>query len=67
MFGNDNFIYLELGCGKGIFMVVYGFENLDINYIVVDIKDEVLGLVKRNIEKVYEEKYRIVNNVKLMV
>ncbi|OOM06693.1 tRNA (guanosine(46)-N7)-methyltransferase TrmB [Clostridium saccharobutylicum] len=66
VFGNDNPIYLELGCGKGTFMAVHGSENPDINYIAVDIKDEVLGLAKRNIEKAYEEKHRTVNNVKLM-
>ncbi|AGX42095.1 tRNA (guanosine(46)-N7)-methyltransferase TrmB [Clostridium saccharobutylicum] len=66
VFGNDNPIYLELGCGKGTFMAVHGSENPDINYIAVDIKDEVLGLAKRNIEKAYEEKHRTVDNVKLM-
>ncbi|AQS09006.1 tRNA (guanine-N(7)-)-methyltransferase [Clostridium saccharobutylicum] len=66
VFGNDNPIYLELGCGKGTFMAVHGSENPDINYIAVDIKDEVLGLAKRNIEKAYEEKHKTVDNVKLM-
>jgi len=65
-FGNDKPIYLELGCGKGTFMAVHGSENPDINYIAIDIKDEVLGLAKRNIEKAYEEKNRKVNNVRLM-
>ncbi|EKQ50336.1 MULTISPECIES: tRNA (guanosine(46)-N7)-methyltransferase TrmB [unclassified Clostridium] len=65
-FGNDKPIYLELGCGKGTFMAVHGSENPDINYIAIDIKDEVLGLAKRNIEKAYEEKGKTVDNVKLM-
>jgi tRNA (guanine-N7-)-methyltransferase len=65
-FGNEKPIYLELGCGKGTFMAVHGSENLDINYIAIDIKDEVLGLAKRNIEKAYEKKNRPVDNVKLM-
>ena len=62
----NNPIYLELGCGKGTFMAVHGSENPDINYIAIDIKDEVLGLAKRNIEKAFEEKNRPVDNVKLM-
>lgn len=66
LFGNDKPIYLELGCGKGTFMAVHGSENPDINYIAIDIKDEVLGLAKRNIESAYEEKSRTVDNVKLM-
>lgn len=66
-FGNDQPIYLELGCGKGTFMAVHGSENPNINYIAIDIKDEVLGLAKRNIEKAFEEKGRDkVENVKLM-
>ena len=62
----ENPIYLELGCGKGTFMAVHGSENPNINYIAIDIKDEVLGLAKRNIEKAFEERNREVDNVKLM-
>ena len=66
-FGNDQPIYLELGCGKGTFMAVHGSEHPNINYIAIDIKDEVLGLAKRNIEKAFGEKGRgKVDNVKLM-
>lgn len=53
-FGNNNPIYLELGCGKGNYVSVKGAENKDINYIAIDIKDEVLVLAKRQIEKEYE-------------
>ena len=67
LFGNDKPIYLELGCGKGTFMAVHGSQNPDINYIAIDIKDEVLVLAKRNIEKAFEEARRpVVDNVKLM-
>jgi tRNA (guanine-N7-)-methyltransferase len=66
LFGNDNPIYLELGCGKGTFIAVHGSENPNINYIAIDIKDEVLGLAKRNIERAYTEKNRPVDNIKLM-
>ena len=66
VFKNDNPIYLELGCGKGTFMAVHGAENPNINYIAIDIKDEVLVLAKRNIEKAYEEKKHELNNVALM-
>lgn len=65
-FGNDKPIYLELGCGKGTFIAVHGSENANINYIAIDIKDEVLALAKREIEKAYEEKKRPVDNLKLM-
>ena len=65
-FKNDNPIYMELGCGKGTFMAVHGSQNPDINYITVDIKDEVLVLAKRNIESAYEKEGHEVNNVALM-
>lgn len=65
-FNNDNPIYLELGCGKGTFVAVHGSENPNINYVAIDIKDEVLVLAKRNIEKAYNEKELQVNNLKLM-
>lgn len=62
----ENPIYLELGCGKGTFMAVHGSENPNINYMAIDIKDEVLGLAKRNIVKAYEEKNMPLTNIKLM-
>ena len=65
-FNNDNPIYLELGCGKGTFVAVHGSENPNINYVAIDIKDEVLVLAKRNIEKAYNEKGLEINNLKLM-
>ncbi len=66
LFSNDNPIYLELGCGKGTFIAVHGSENEDINYMAIDIKDEVLVLAKRNIEEAYKDKNIEINNLKLM-
>ncbi len=63
---NNSPIYLELGCGKGTFMAVHASQNKDINYIAIDIKDEVLVLAKRSIEKAFKEKNEVVDNVKLM-
>lgn len=65
-FNNNNPIYLELGCGKGTFIAVHGSKNPDINYVAIDIKDEVLVLAKRNIERAYEEKGLEVKNLKFM-
>ena len=47
----DNPIHLELGCGKGQFMAGLSVNNLNINYIAIDLVDAMLGLAKRNIEK----------------
>lgn len=64
---NENPIYLELGCGKGGFVAEHASSNLNINYIAIDIKDEVLVLAKRNIEKAFEEKkVENIDNIRLM-
>ena len=47
---------LELGCGKGQFISKLASENLDQNYIAIDLVDAMLGLAKRNVEQVYKEK-----------
>lgn len=65
-FKNEGIMYLELGCGKGNFVSVHGARNKDKNYIAIDIKDEVLVLAKRNIERVYKENNETLDNVKLM-
>jgi tRNA (guanine-N(7)-)-methyltransferase len=41
-FKNDNDIYLELGCGRGKFISTHAQQNSNINYIGVDLKDEVI-------------------------
>ena len=56
-------IHLELGCGKGTFISKLACKNLDINYIAIDIKSEMLGLTKRNIEKEYAELNKEIDNV----
>ena len=48
-------IHIELGCGKGSFIAKLASENLDVNYIAVDMVDAMLGLSKRNIEKAYQD------------
>ena len=55
-FGNENPIHLELGCGKGQFISELASENLNINYIAIDLIDAMLGLAKRNVEAKYKEK-----------
>lgn len=59
-------LMLELGCGKGGFISVLAAKNPDINYIAVDIKSEVLVVAKRNIERVFKEENREIDNVLIM-
>ena len=65
MFGNDKPLYLELGCGKGGFISQIASQNLDKNFIAIDVVDAMLGLAKRNIENVYAEKNLEITNVYL--
>ena len=61
----ENPIHLELGCGKGQFISQLASNNLDKNYIAIDLVDAMLGLAKRNVEQVYIEKNIKPENVKL--
>lgn len=58
-------IYLELGCGKGVFLAELAPKNPQINYIGIDLKDTVLGPAKRNIEQAFHEQGKEPDNVML--
>ncbi len=48
-------LHLELGCGKGEFIAQIALKNPSVNYLAIDIKDEVLGLAKRRIETEFRD------------
>lgn len=66
VFGNDNDIYLELGCGKGRFIGKNALIHPEINYIGIDLKDEVLVFAKRTVEEIGKEANKDITNVKLI-
>jgi tRNA (guanine-N7-)-methyltransferase len=43
-FGNDNPIHLEIGCGKGGFIIALAARNPGVNYIAVERKSVVMAL-----------------------
>lgn len=59
----NNPIFLELGCGKGQFIANMAVKNPKINFIAIDLVDAMLGLAKREVENVYKENNREINNV----
>ncbi len=61
----NNPLHIELGCGKGQFISNLASENLDKNYIAIDLVDAMLGLAKRNVEQVYAEKNMEPENIVL--
>ncbi len=60
---SQNALHLELGCGKGQFMAQLAVNNLNINYIAIDLVDAMLGLAKRNIEQVYIDRNIELSNI----
>lgn len=64
-FEKENPLHIELGCGKGSFIAQLASQNQEINYIAIDLKDEMLGLAKRNIEKLYIQEKRAIRNILL--
>lgn len=50
-FGNDNPIYLEIGCGKGQFITEHARRNPDCNYIAIEGQDSVIWRALQKMDK----------------
>ncbi|WP_316607083.1 tRNA (guanosine(46)-N7)-methyltransferase TrmB [uncultured Ruminococcus sp.] len=64
-FGNDHPIELEIGCGKCTFIAEKAKRDPDKNFIAVDIKNDMLGVGRRNIERIFSEEGRTPDNIAL--
>lgn len=53
LFGNDNEIYIEIGCGKGRFITELAKQNPDKNYIAVEKVEDVIVMA---MEKAFDAK-----------
>ncbi len=67
VFGNRKPIFLELGCGKGGFASQAVLHWNDVNFIAVDIKNEMLVLAKRKIEQALANAGRTNEQVRVMI
>ncbi len=67
VFGNDRPIWLELGCGKGGFASQACIRWPDVNFIAVDIKNEMLVLAKRKIEQALADNDMTADRVRVMI
>lgn len=65
-FGNDNPIELEIGCGKCTFIAEKAKRDPGKNFIAVDIKNDMLGVGRRNIERIFSEEGRTPDNIALV-
>lgn len=60
IFNNNNDIYLELGCGRGRFITERALNNLNINFIGIDLKDEVIIYALKKLQQAETENVRLV-------
>ncbi len=67
VFKNDKPIYLELGCGKGGFASQAVLHWKDVNFVAVDIKNEMLVLAKRKIEQALKSEELSDEQVRIMI
>lgn len=65
LFKKEQPLWLELGCGKGSFLSQISVNNLDKNFLAVDLSSDMLGLAKRNVERAFTEKNISIDNVLL--
>ena len=63
----DRPLYLEVGCGKGVFAASHGLMYPEINLIAADIKADMLGVGRRTVEKMYTEPGRGQDNLILLL
>ena len=63
---NSKPLYVELGCGKGVFVAQAALRYPDVNWIAVDIKSEMLAVGRRTIEKLFAEAGRKPENIRLV-
>ncbi len=61
VFGNDNPIEIEIGMGKGDFLISKALDNHNINYIGIEKYDSVLVYVKRKLDELNLENLKIIN------
>jgi tRNA (guanine-N7-)-methyltransferase len=65
-FGNDAPIWLEIGCGKGMYLAGMAPSHPEINFIGADIKSLMLAYARRNLEEAFSSAGRGVDNVILL-
>lgn len=58
IFGNDNPVEMEIGCGKGKFVLELAKRNPDVNYIAVEVNSNVIieaceAIIEENVPNVY--------------
>lgn len=60
-------LYIELGCGKGGFISQIAPAKPEVNFIAMDIKNEMLVLAKRKLESAYGALDKPTDNVRIAI
>lgn len=63
---NSRPLYLELGCGKGVFAAQHALKYPDINIIAADIKADMLAVGRRTIESMFSAVGKQHDNIYLL-
>lgn len=63
LFGNDNPVHIEIGMGKGQFLLTLARENPDINYIGIERYSSVL---LRALEKLDSDEFKDLTNIRFI-
>lgn len=61
LFGNDNPVYLEIGCGKGQFGCTFAQQNPDVNIICIEKVKNVIVLACENAQKLGLKNIKFIN------
>ncbi|MGO5093794.1 tRNA (guanosine(46)-N7)-methyltransferase TrmB [Clostridium sp. LCP25S3_F10] len=65
-FNNDDEIHLELGCGRGGFISQLVEKDENINYVGIDLKDEVIVYAIRKVEEKEEQVKKELKNIRFL-
>lgn len=67
LFGNENPVHIEIGCGKGQFITGMAEKNPDINYVAIDVVPDVLviALEKATAKDIKNVRFIIADAAKL--
>lgn len=60
VFGNDNPIHIEIGCGRGKFITTLAQNNININYIAIEKLD---GIIIDTVKKIDEKELKNVRAI----
>jgi len=64
IFGNNNPVHLEIGSGRGEFLLGKAMQNPDINFLAIELKEKRIKTILRQLDEV---KYKNIKLIRLFV